>query len=166
MRTEAELMKVNMTKKRLTVVVATAIALMVGGGVAYAYWTSTGTGTGTATTGTSTDFSITVDPPTGPPLTPGGPEVQTVGYTITNGATSSQMLNSVVATVAGPDGAPWADVPGCSADDYTVSPDITPAIEIAAGNSFIGELTITMNDLPTNQDACKDATVPLYILAS
>jgi hypothetical protein len=29
-----------------------------------------------------------------------------------------------------------------------------------------GTVTVSMNDLPSNQNACKGVTVPLYILAS
>jgi len=159
-------MKVRMTKRRLAVVVASTVALMVGGGLAYAYWTSTGTGTGSATTGTSTDFVfLNMFTATDPPLTPGGPG-QAVTFQVNNPATSWQMLNSVVVTVANPDGTPWGDVPGCSADDYTVGPNDIPSREMNGGETWEGHLTITMNDLATNQDACKNVTVPLYFLAS
>ncbi|WP_424186964.1 hypothetical protein ACOBQX_03780 [Actinokineospora sp. G85] len=153
------------TKKRVVVVGAVAGALVLGGGLAYAYWSSTGTGSGSATTGTSTAFVVTTAAATGGPLSPGGPS-QTVPFTVTNPGTGSQNLTSVVVTVANADGTPWTAVAGCSAADYTVG---TPAVtygEIAPGGNAGGTVTITMNNLPSNQDGCKDAVVPLRVVAS
>ncbi|OLR91963.1 hypothetical protein [Actinokineospora bangkokensis] len=153
------------TKKRVVVVGAITAVVALGGGLAYAYWSSTGTGTGSATTGTSTAFQVTSTAATGGPLSPGGPS-QTVAFTVTNPGTGSQNLSSVVVTVANSDGTPWTAVTGCSAADYTVG---TPAItygQIAPGGSASGTVSITMNNLSTNQDGCKNATVPLRFVAS
>jgi hypothetical protein len=148
------------------VVVATVATLVVGGGLAYAYWSSTGVGSGLASTGTSSTFVVASSPPTGLPLTPGGP-TQNVAFTVTNPSSGTQTLSSVVITVANTDGTPWAPVvTGCSALDYTLgTPAITYGPILSAGVAN-GSVTITMNNLLSNQDACKGVTVPLYIVAS
>jgi hypothetical protein len=159
------MMKFSKRNKVWAFVVAAVTVLAVGGGLAYAYWSSTGTGTGTGTTGTSTNFTVATSAPTGGPMTPGGPS-ESVAFTVTNPGSGSQNLSSVVVTVAGAGGAAWTAVAGCSSADYTVG---TPAVtygQIAAGANVAGTVTITMNDLATNQDGCKLATVPMYFVAS
>jgi hypothetical protein len=152
-------------KRRLTALVAAAAIVALGGGLAYAYWTGNGTGVGSAATGTSTDFTVTSVAPTGAALTPGG-AAQTVGFRVTNTGTGSQNLASVVATVANADGTTWVAVTGCSAADYAVG---TPAVtygQIAGGAFVNGTVTVAMNNLGTNQDACQGVTAPLYFVAS
>ena len=151
--------------KKSKAVVAAAAVIVVGGGAAFAYWTSTGTGTGSGTTGTDTDFAVASSAATGDPLTPGGP-TQTVAFTVTNPGTGSQLLSTVVVTVAGAGGVEWTAVAGCSAADYTVGvPAFTPG-EVAPAGVVNGTVTLTMNNLSTNQDGCKLATVPLYFVAA
>jgi hypothetical protein len=154
----------RITKKSVAVVAAAGI-ILAGASVAYAYWTSTGHGTGSATTGTSTDFTVASTAATGGPLTPGGP-TETVAFTVTNPGTGSQNLSSVVVTVATSTGADWTAVAGCSAADYTIGTPTFTAGEITTLATVSGTVTITMNDLGSPQDGCKNATVPLYIVAS
>jgi hypothetical protein len=152
-------------KKRILAGVAAATIVAIGGGLAYAYWSSTGTGTGTATTGTSSSFVVASSAAIGGPLSPGGPS-ESIAFTVTNPSTGTQNLTSVVVTVATSTGTAWTTVTGCSAADYTVG---TPAItygQIAPGAVASGTVTVTMNNLSTNQDGCKLAAVPLYIVAS
>jgi predicted ribosomally synthesized peptide with SipW-like signal peptide len=152
-------------KKRISVIVAAIMIAALGTGVAYAYWSSSGTGTGSATTGTSSSFTVASSAPTGGPLSPAGPS-ETVAFTVTNPGSGNQNLTSVVVTVAGAGGAAWSSVAGCSNLDYTVG---TPAITygtIAPAGSASGTVTVTMNNLGSNQDGCKLATVPLYFVAS
>ena len=152
-------------KNRLLAVVAAVALVAVGGGLAFAYWTGTGSGVGSATTGVSTTFDVTSDPPSGAALTPGGP-AQTVDFTVTNPGTGSQNLSSVVVTVANADGTAWVAVAGCSSADYTLgTPTITYG-EVAGGTGVDGTVTVTMNDLTTDQDACQGVTAPLYFAAS
>jgi hypothetical protein len=157
----------SIPKKRLSVLVAVA-AIVAVGGVAFAYWTSTGTGSGSATTGTSSGFTVTSSAPTGGPLTPGGP-AETVGFTVTNPGSGVQNLSSVIVTVANTDGTDWVPTgihAGCSADDYAIAtPTVTYGQILGLGNRT-GTVVVTMNNLDSNQDACKDVTVPLYIVAS
>lgn len=151
-------------KKRIVVAAAAAATMALGGGLAYAYWTSTGIGTGTATTGTSAKFVIASEKPVGGPLSPGGPE-ETVDFTVTNPGPGSLNLSSVVITIANDDGSPWTSVKGCSDLDYTVKSSINYG-EILPGDVVTGQVTIIMNNLKSNQDGCKLADVPLYIVAS
>jgi hypothetical protein len=157
--------KTFITGRRIIAVLAAVVIVGAGGGMAYAYWSSTGDAAGSATTGTSTAFVVTTLPATGAPLTPGGP-AQSVAFTVANPSTGSQNLSSVVATVANSDGSPWTAVTGCSAADYSVgTPDIVLG-QIAPGGSVAGTVAVSMNNLSSNQDACKGVTVLLYIVAS
>jgi hypothetical protein len=154
---------INNRKNRTVVVAVTAILVVLGGSLAYAYWTSSGAaGTGTATTGTSSAFVVEQGATTGPDLRP-GIGTQTIDFTVTNpSSAATQTLNAVTATIAGPTGVAWS-ITGCSAADYTVGAvtGIT-AGPMLAGESQTGHVTLTMKDTLTNQDACKDADVPLY----
>lgn len=156
--------RLGSTKKRLTVIVVTAALILLGGGAAFAYWTSTGTGSGSATTGTSEDFVVDSGTATGGPLTPGGPS-QTVPISVTNPGSGVQNLASVIVTVANDDGTAWTAVPGCSADDYTVGTPVFTYGPIAPSGVLNGSVTITMDETGISQDACKNAIVPLYIVA-
>lgn len=152
------------TKKVAAVLVGSAIVVATAG-AAYAYWTSTGSGSGTATTGTSTAFTVVTTTHSGGPLTPGGPS-ETVGFTVTNPGSGSQNLSSVVVTVANTDGTAWTAVTGCSAADYAVATPTVTYGQIAAGANKTGTVVISMNNLGSNQDACKGVSVPLYVTAS
>ena len=152
------------TKKSKALVVAGVITVATAGG-AYAYWSSLGTGTGAASTGTSSAFVVTTDAASGGPLSPGG-LTQTVAFHVQNANSGVQRLTSVAVTVAASDGSAWNAVSGCSAADYTVgTPSFTPG-DVASGASTNGTVTITMKNLSSNQDGCKNATVPLYFSAS
>ncbi len=123
--------------RRLGAAVLVVAGLLLAAGTALAYWSSAGSGTAAASTGT-------LNAPTG------------VSATFASGSV----------TVATSTGTAWTAVPGCSAADYTVgTPSFTPG-DIASGASKDGTVTITMNNLGTNQDACKNVTVPLYFAAS
>lgn len=155
----------NTRKKRVIAALAAVAVVAVGGGLAYAYWTSTGTGTGTATTGSSTAFVVASTAPTGGPLSPGGPS-ETVAFTVTNPGSGSQNLSSVTVAVANADGTAWTAVAGCSALDYTIGTPVVTYGQIAPAGFVSGTVTVTMNNLATNQDGCQTADVPLYIVAS
>jgi hypothetical protein len=158
--------KFNSRKKRAAVVLAAALVVAVGGGLAYAYWTGTGAGSGTATTGSAGGFDVATGDPIGDELlSPGGPS-ETVPFTVTNTGTGSQMLNSVVVTVANDDGSEWVAVPGCSSLDYSVGIPTFTALELAPNDTKTGFVTVTMNDLDSDQDACQTVDVPLYLVAS
>jgi len=156
--------KFHMTKKTKALVGAGVLVIATAGG-AYAYWSTTGNAGGSASTGTSSALVVTTDAATGGALTPGGP-TQTVAFHVQNTNTGAQRLSTVTVTVATSTGAAWTAVPGCSAADYTVgTPVFTPG-DIASNAVKDGTVTVTMNNLGTNQDACKGVTVPLYVSAS
>jgi hypothetical protein len=164
--------KFLMSKKGLVLLV-TMVAVVATAVGAYAYFTSTGSGTGSATVGTDTPWQVDTDAATGGPLTPGGPS-ETVGYTITNNSTGHQNLANVAISVANADGSPW-DGPGtCSAADFKVNGaaagtaynDTTLAGNFAPSADDSTSIDIQMIDTGVNQDDCRLATVPLYLLAS
>jgi hypothetical protein len=151
--------KFHMTKKTKALVGAGVLVIATAGG-AYAYWSTTGNAAGSASTGTSSAFVVTTDAATGAALTPGGP-TQTVAFHVQNTNSGVQRLSTVTVTVATNTGAAWTAVPGCSAADYTVgTPAFTPG-DVATNAVKDGTVTVTMNNLGSNQDACKGVTVPL-----
>jgi hypothetical protein len=154
--------------RKIAIVAGSTVGALAIGGVAFAYWTSTGDGSGSATTGTSSSFVVTTDAATGGPLTPGGPS-ETVAFHVHNPSTGDQNLSAVAATVKNADGTSWTLGLGCSAADYTVSaPTFTDGGlgDMAPGADVSGTVTITMNNLASNQDPCQGATVPLFVHAS
>ena len=157
-------------KKRIAAIGLVGVVIAGGGGAAYAYWTSGGDGSGTAATGTSTDFAVAMQPSTGAVMTPGN-GTQTAHFSVTNTSAGAQTLSQVVVSVANADGSPWTAVPGCSAADYAVAPvvytgGVVMPDDIAAGDVVTGTAAVTMNNLGTDQNACKGVPVPLYTLAS
>ena len=153
--------KVAGRKKRI--IATTAAMLVLGGGAAFAYWSAAGTGDATSTAGTAANFTITSKVSDGD-LTPNGAG-RTITFTVTNPGTGVQQLSSVVASVAGEDGAEWA-AKGCSAEDYAVGKPVFEHAEIAPGRSVTGTVTLQMVDRPgVNQDGCKEAKVPVHLEA-
>ena len=155
--------RVAARKPTLAVVIAAAV-VAVGAGAAFAYWTSSGSGTGTAGTGTDTAFTIT-STTAGDPLMPGGP-TQTATFVVTNPGSGIQHLTGATLIVATSTGAAWTAVEGCSAADYTVGAPVITAGDISPGGTLTGTATITMNNLPSDQDACQGVVVPLYFTAN
>lgn len=155
--------KFSARKKRVAITTAALVAI--GGGAAFAYWTSQGAGTGSATTGTTVPFTVTSTTATGGPLTPGGPS-QTVVFEVTNPGTGVQHLTDVKVTVADASGNQWTDPNGCSFKDYTIEAVNITKGDMTPGEKVSGNVTIKMNNLATNQDACKGLAVPLHFSAS
>jgi hypothetical protein len=154
----------KMTKKTKSLVAAGILVVATAGG-AYAYWSTTGNGSGSGSTGTTSAFVVTTDAATGSPLTPGGP-TQTVAFHVQNTNSGVQHLSAVSVTVATSTGAAWTSAPGCSAADFTVGTPSFTAADVAAGATADGTVTLTMKNLGSNQDGCKNVTVPLYVSAS
>ena len=153
-------------KKRYLVGGLAAVIVAVTAGVAAAYWTDSGTGSSTATTGTSTPFLVTVTPTAGnQALTPGGP-TDAYTFTVKNNGTGAQNVSTVTVTVANSDGTTWTAVSGCSAADYLVSGATVTAADLAAGATTTGAFSVQMKDTGSNQNGCKNATVPLYVSVS
>jgi len=153
------------SRRKRFAVIAIATALVAGGGgAAFAYWTATGQGQGTATTGSN--FSVTSTETNLVGLSPDGVP-QSVGFTVSNLAPASKMLDSVLVTVAWPDGRAWIDPEtGCSSADYLVGAVDFPRRVIAAHDSVTGTVEVSMVDTLKNQDGCQGIAVPLHIVAS
>jgi hypothetical protein len=142
------------TRKIVAVALGTVL-LVSGAGMAFAYWTNTGTGTGTAATGSN--VGITVNQASVITGMYPGQAAQTLSGTFTNTNPSPVF---VAAVTANPVVTIDADHPLCLPASYRMGGTATVGHEVAAGtgDSWTG-LTIAMNNLGTDQDACKGATV-------
>jgi hypothetical protein len=147
-------MRILGTKKRFAAVATTAAAVLVGGGIAVAYWTTTGSGTGTAPVGDSDTITYTVSATDGiDDLYPGASEDFEVDSN--NPTAGTLQVAGVDVEITGTSDA------GCLASWFSVS-DIAGPIDLAAGTDVAGTVTIDMtNEIATNQDDCKNATIDL-----
>ncbi len=176
-------MKKLMKSKKGVALLATLVVALAAAIGAYAYFTSTGSGSGSAAVGTSAAWQVNTDAYTGGPLTPGGGSAtyESVKYRVKNNDSGHQNLANVNIKVANADGSSWASVAGCSAGDFQLSVDggstwgaagaavndTALAGNLAPGATTAdGTIVIRMVDSGSNQDGCKNATVPLYLAAS
>lgn len=177
------------------IVVASALALGVAGvaSAAWAYFTSTGQGTASATTGSASPFTVSSTSDTLGDLVPnasiGSGVIDTISYTVTNGASGSQMLSNVTVSVGGSSGTSptmtetnWTtgSAPTCNSSDFSVGGQAVgdgvtagsgaytahPDVSLASGAAYHGTFTLQMVDNGANQDSCEGVTVPLFISAS
>lgn len=149
----------KLMRKRILVPVAT-IAVLAIAGVALAYFTSSGTGSGTASVGT--DAGVTISPVTiGTTLYPGGSS--TVSFTVNNTSSdASAKVDKVVAdTTAGTNGITGLPA-GCEAADFHFG-NVTVNTDIPANGSTSSSGTLSMDNSPANQDACKGAAPVLHL---
>lgn len=128
---------------------------------AFAYWTASGSGTGSGSTATGS-VAITVNQTSSSSgLYPGG-SVPLSG-TFTNPASFNQFVTSVSASIPSfsfqSDGAK----PACTQADFSITgapaavgTDVAPG----TGGAWSG-LTLHMTNAGTNQDNCKNVTVPV-----
>ena len=166
-------------KRRKLIAVLTAglviVGLVIVGGVAaYAYFTSTGSGTGSATVGTAMNWNVDVTVGTDT-LYPGQGSAG-ITVDVKNVGSGPQRLEQLVATIGAPTNTAG---PACTADDFALSggswvasPDGTTAT-LSVGQNLNPNVTFTnvalsvsMNNLPTNQNDCQGATVNLSVAAS
>jgi hypothetical protein len=136
------------TKKRVIVVAVAALAIGLGTS-AFAYFTSTGSGTGSASVGTSSTVQLSGSPVG--TLYPGGNQVP-VDVTITNPGGGSQYVGHVsgsVATNGGCDGT-WFQVDGFDLNQT-----------LASGASATVQTNVRMLNVPSSQDACKNASMTI-----
>lgn len=148
------------TKKTVAVALSLVLLLLMGAGAAYAYWTNTGSGTGTATSGSNVAVTINQTAITG--LFP-GQSAQTLAGTFNNSNSGPTWVAAVTASGYTIDGTHVTA--GCIVADgnYTLGGTATVGANVPAGaaqGSWTG-LTITMNNLVTNQDVCKGAIVTI-----
>jgi hypothetical protein len=150
---------------RKAVVVLVVLGVVAIAGVAFAYWTAGGSGSGTADTGTAASVTVKqTASPTG--LYPGGTVTLSGDFDNTN--SGHVYITAVTATVTPfsvqTDGAK----PACTQADFSISGSALVAAEIPVGSgvgSWSG-LSLNMTDAGTNQDNCKNITVPITYSAS
>jgi len=172
------------TKKRVAAAVVAA-SVAAGGLAAYAYFTASGTADGSAGVGTAVNFSVTGSNGSGLPSTgasylyPGGPAVA-LTYRITNPSSGHQAVRTVSVAVA-QDGngdavtPAGASITGCTAtwftagsSTYTASPAAgggaaTLTDDLAGGDYITGSTSVTMGNVGSSQDVCKNATPKLTV---
>jgi hypothetical protein len=160
------------------VVVVVAAMASIG---AYAYWTTSGSGTGTATVGTDGD-NLVLHGSVTDLMYPGGPGA-TVSFTVDNPSGFNQSVSEIqlvdvdayptaldrtnetneIAGCGGPNSATsdfqMANVPVAPATDGDIAPN-------AVAQSLTATGTLFMNNLDSNQDACKDAFLTLNLTSS
>ena len=144
-----------MRRSSVKAVVLGLVGLLVVGGAAFAYWTTTGSGSGSAATGTMVPVTVN-QTSTVSALAPGS-GTQTVSGNFDNPNTGPVYVAGVTAVVSGTSKA------GCDASDYTIAGTaaVNAQIQPGSGVGTWSGLTIAFNNKPTNQDACKGATVSL-----
>jgi hypothetical protein len=128
---------------------------------AYAYWTVTGTGSGSATTAAGS-VAVTVNQTSASSgLYPGG----SVGLSgnFTNPASFNQYVTSVSASIPAFSFQSDGGKPACTQADFSISgspaavgQDVAPG----TGGTWTG-ITLSMTNAGTNQDNCKNVTVPV-----
>lgn len=148
--------------KRRGLVLGVVLSLAVGG-AALAYWTAGGSGTGSGSAA-GAQTPLTANQTTALTAMYPGDSSQTVSGNFDNANAGPIYVGSVAVSIASVTKAAGAPAGTCDATDFTLS-GTTMAVnsEISAGTakgSFTGA-TIRFNDKPSNQDACKGATVNL-----
>lgn len=153
------------TKKTLVGAIATAL-LLAGGGIAFAYWTNSGSGTGTATTGTN--VGVTVNQTSSITGMYPGDTAQTLSGDFTNTNSGATWVTAVTATGYTIDATHVTAGCTVAGGHYTLGGTAAVGANVPAGTSqgaWTG-LTIQMNNLGTNQDFCKGATVTVTYASS
>jgi len=152
-------MRLTVKSKRIA-----AIAAVVGlasSGAAYAYWTNSGSGSGTAAAA-GTNLAVTVNQTSAVSGMYPGQAAQTLAGNFTNPNPGQVYVAAVTATGYTIDSAHAAA--GCTVlgGHYTLGGTATVGAEVPAGTggAWTG-LNISMNDLGSNQDVCKGATVTI-----
>jgi hypothetical protein len=153
----------KLSKKALAV--STAAVFLTGSGAAYAYWTNSGTGSGTATSGSNVAVTVNQTAVTG--LYP-GQTAQGLSGTFNNPNAGATYVTAVTATGYTIDATHVTA--GCTVaqGNYTLAGTSTTPGSVPAGNTqgTWSGLTIAMNNLGTNQDACKGAIVTVAYTSS
>lgn len=166
------------TKTRLVIVGGVVTGLVIAG-IAVAYFTGTGSGTGTAAVGTSS--ALTIHGTVASSLYPG--TSSTVSFTVDNSANGHQEVGTIhLASInACPAGDTWTgsgcsnggtEITSCesvetgSSDGNTANfwmPDVVSNQDVAhgTGQALSASGTLTMNDLNSSQDSCKNANLTL-----
>lgn len=135
--------------------------------VAYAYWTAGGSGSGSAAAGTATPLTAN-QTTTLAGMYPGG-SAQTIAGTFDNPHPGSIFVTSVTVSISGVTKAGGAPAGTCDATDFTLASStmsVGASVPSGTGKGAFTGATIEFNDKPSNQEACKNATVALsYAIA-
>lgn len=152
--------------KKILAILLGLVMVIAGAGSAYAYWTAGGSGTGTAGTGTSTDVTInqtSVITDLGPDGAP-----QTLSGDFDNPSDGSIFVTAVTATGYSIDAAHVTA--GCTVaqGNYTLggTANVSANVPTGANQGAWTGLTVVMNNLSVNQDACKGATLTITYASS
>jgi hypothetical protein len=159
-------MKKNMRKRAAAVATGAALAL-VAGGVAYGYWTTSGAGTGSASTGNSQAIVIN-GPASVTGLYPGASAAALAGNFDNSNPGNVYVAKVTVAIQSGWSSQGDAGKPACTAADFTLTQPADVEAQIPAGDGVgsWGGASIALKNLATNQDNCKNVTVPLVFTSN
>lgn len=142
-----------------------AVAPLLIGGIAFAYWSTGGSGSGTANTGTSAN--VTVNQTVAPVgLFPGGSVALSGNFDNPN--SGNVFITAVTASVTAFSVQSNPAKPPCTQADFAITGTASVAAQIAPGNG-VGAwsgLSLTMVNAATNQDNCKNLTVPIAYLTT
>lgn len=169
-------MFIRLGRKRTAGAVAVAAVLATAGG-AFAFFTGAdGSGTASSAVGTSAPWNVTLGTPSfsnGLTAIYPGVGTETIPYTITNTGNGNQNLATLTATVVTDsltgmaESAPGTDITGCLASWFVPVVDSpAPAKDLAPHATLTGNLTLTMTDSQTSQDACKSSSPLISLKAS
>lgn len=153
----------NKSKKVLTVAVIVGV---VSSGAAYAYWTNSGSGSGTATTGTN--VAVTVNQTSSITGMYPGQAAQTLAGDFTNPNAGATWVTDVTATGYTIDATHVSAGCTVAGGNYTLGGTAPVGANVIPGankGAWTG-LTITMNNLGSNQDSCKGAIVTIAYASS
>jgi hypothetical protein len=154
------------TKKKAIAVAAAMAVLLSGAGAAFAYWTNSGSGSGSASTGTN--VAVTVNQTSTITGLYPGQAAQTLSGNFSNPNAGPTYVTAVTATGYTIDATHVTGGCTVAGGNYTLGGTATVGADVPAGanqGAWTG-LTITMNNLVTNQDACKGATVTITYASS
>ena len=153
-------------KRRMRkLVVVAVIGVLALGGLAFAYWTAGGSGSGSGSTGSPSALTVN-QTTTNSGLYPGGSSALSGNFTNPNGG--KVYIAAVTGSVTTFSLQADNTKPACTQADFSISGTATVGAEINSGTG-VGAwsgLTLNMTDAGTNQDNCKNITVPITYTAT
>jgi hypothetical protein len=158
----------NLIRRHKRVFGVAFVATLAIAGTAAAYWTQSGSGTGSASTGSTASNIVVHQTSSIVGLFPGG-LAQSLAGDFDNPNSAPVFISNVTALIP-PTWTVAADPskPPCTAADFTiagtanVNAEVGPGTGVGAWNG----LSIAMIDSATNQDNCKNVTVPINFSAN
>lgn len=154
----------QVTRKKLTGLVATTAVVALGAAGAFAYWSTSGSGSGSGTAADNVN-ATTVSVSVANNIVPGG-TVAVTGIVANPNTTSSVYFNTIDDTSITASG-------DCNAADFSfaaltgLAKTLTPADGSATTNDEYGYTgALVMANTAVDQDACKGATITVNLTAS